>query len=59
MNNARVMPKWSVLIIILLGIIFTLFLIRFASGEDNWICRNGQWIEHGHPSATKPTSICK
>jgi len=27
-------------------------------GEDNWICQNGEWIKHGHPSAAKPTESC-
>ncbi len=30
----------------------------FLSGEDCWLCQNGQWIKHGNPSAVKPTSGC-
>jgi len=26
--------------------------------EDTWICDNGQWIAHGHPSSAQPTSGC-
>ena len=32
--------------------------IRFFSGEDNWICQNGQWIKHGNPSTPAPTTGC-
>ncbi len=32
--------------------------IRFLSGEDGWICTDGQWVEHGHPSAPAPTAAC-
>ncbi len=33
--------------------------LRLLSGEDDWICQNGQWIEHGHPSWPAPTQECK
>ncbi|MCL4392083.1 hypothetical protein M1413_02005 [Patescibacteria group bacterium] len=29
-----------------------------GSGEDAWLCVNGQWVEHGHPSAPMPVSEC-
>lgn len=32
--------------------------IRLWSGEDNWICQNGEWTKHGNPSAQKPTEPC-
>lgn len=31
---------------------------RIFSPEDDWICENGQWIRHGNPSASEPTSGC-
>lgn len=31
---------------------------RFLTGEDNWICQNGEWVKHGVPSAPKPTKPC-
>lgn len=46
-----------VLVVILIALA-GLFGIRFLSGEDNWICSNGQWIKHGNPSAPKPTKPC-
>jgi len=32
--------------------------VRFLSGEDNWVCENGEWKEHGKPKASKPTTSC-
>jgi hypothetical protein len=48
---------FAVVIIILFGI---LVFLRFIAGgdEDTWICSSGQWVKHGHPSATKPTGPC-
>jgi hypothetical protein len=39
-------------------ILMAVFGLRFLSGEDNWICRNGEWVKHGNPSAPKPTESC-
>ncbi len=44
---------------IVLAIFAAIFTLRFFSGEDNWVCQNGQWIEHGHPDFAAPTSVCK
>lgn len=48
--------KKALFLIILIFLI--IFLIRLFSGEDNWICQNGEWIMHGHPSTPKPTTVC-
>jgi uncharacterized membrane protein len=32
--------------------------LRLISGEDDWICSNGQWVKHGMPSAPMPTYPC-
>ena len=39
--------------------VIIIFTLRLFSGEDNWICQNGQWIKHGQPSFPAPTAICK
>lgn len=44
-------------ILFILG--FTLFFIRSISGEDAWICQNGEWIKHGNPARPVPTEQCK
>lgn len=44
---------------IILAIFVTIFTLRFFSGEDNWLCQNGQWIKHGNPEFAAPKTICK
>lgn len=39
-------------------IISAILIARILSGEDNWICRDGQWIRHGHPSAPASDRPC-
>lgn len=39
--------------------IFIIGGIRLFSGEDNWICQNGQWVKHGNPSFEAPKTECK
>ncbi|MFA6389746.1 MAG: hypothetical protein WCW77_04160, partial [Patescibacteria group bacterium] len=39
-------------------LIFTVAGLRLFSGEDGWICVNGQWVEHGHPRSPMPDSVC-
>jgi len=50
------------LIVILIGILIAAGLVinlRLLSGEDDWICKNGQWIQHGKPASPQPTGICR
>jgi len=32
-------------------------ILKFGS-EDDWMCVDGRWIEHGHPYVSMPTSGC-
>lgn len=48
-----------ILLAIILSIFLGIFTLRLFSGEDNWVCQNGQWVEHGHPDFAAPKSICK
>lgn len=50
--------KVKILFIVIIIIICAVFAIRLLSGEDNWMCQNGEWIMHGKPSAPKPTTLC-
>ncbi|MFA5133741.1 MAG: hypothetical protein WC459_02985 [Patescibacteria group bacterium] len=34
------------------------FITRLFSGEDDWICKNGEWVKHGNPSAPAPDKYC-
>lgn len=45
--------------VIILAILFAVFSIRFFSGEDNWVCKDGMWIKHGNPSFDAPQIECK
>ena len=49
---------FSVLVFILF-LFLAVFSLRLFSGEDNWMCQNGQWIEHGHPDFPAPDKECK
>jgi len=40
-------------------IIVLLFGARLLSGEDDWICKNGEWIKHGAPSFPAPEVKCE
>lgn len=46
-------------IIFILFLVLAVFSLRIFSGEDNWICKNGEWVEHGHPFFPAPTVECK
>jgi len=45
-------------LVLILFIVLAVIGIRAFSGEDNWICKDGQWIEHGHPSSPVPNINC-
>lgn len=51
--------KMKYIFLFLIIVAGTLFLIRLFSGEDDWICQNGQWVKHGQPSAPTPQSKCR
>jgi len=48
-----------IIFVIILAIFIGFFSIRFFSGEDNWICKDGQWVKHGNPDFPAPTVECK
>lgn len=49
-------------LLVVLGVIGLLIVVMFGvrlfSGEDDWMCKNGQWVKHGHPSFPQPTVPC-
>lgn len=50
---------FQAVIVFLIIIVFALVVrFTFNGGEDNWVCRNGQWVMHGHPSAPAPSTPC-
>lgn len=53
------MPKiLTIFLIVFIVLIIAIIGIRLFSGEDNWICQDGQWVKHGNPSAPMPTEPC-
>ena len=54
------MRKLIKVLITILIIIAVIFFLRFVIGgsEDDWICVDGDWVEHGVPSAPKPSGGC-
>lgn len=51
--------KIYLFIAVLIVLLFTLFGVRLFSGEDDWVCQNGQWQKHGNPSFAAPSIECK
>jgi len=43
----------------ILSVIIILFVVRLLSGEDNWVCKGGEWVRHGNPIAPIPTDSCE
>ena len=53
------MTKTTWIILAVVAVVCSAVLaVRFLSGEDTWICKNGEWIKHGNPSAEKPAEPC-
>lgn len=47
-----------VIIFFFVSIPLFLFSVRLLSGEDNWLCQQGEWIKHGKPNNPKPEEEC-
>lgn len=45
---------WFIVAIILVSAV----VLRLTSREDDWLCKNGDWVKHGQPRAPKPTALC-
>ena len=56
--KAFVRKNRAVSVIALLFILF-IMVMWIRGPEDDWICVDGEWVEHGYPSASKPTGSCK
>jgi len=46
-------------VVLIIFVVVVIGTLRILSGEDNWICENGEWVMHGHPDAPAPTSKCR
>jgi hypothetical protein len=56
-NMKKILIISMVTIVIIVGVVLSLRLLN--GGEDNWICVNSQWVKHGNPIASKPTTGCE
>lgn len=51
------MNKKIIIVVVVVVVILGVFAY-FRFNEDTWLCQNGQWVKHGHPSSAAPTSGC-
>ena len=51
--------KIYLFVAILAVLLVALFGVRLFSGEDDWLCKDGQWQKHGNPSFPAPRVECK
>jgi len=56
LTKRKALYCYIISVIVVAAAILTL---RLFSGEDNWICQNGQWVAHGHPDFSAPTTVCR
>ena len=50
--------RMNIIYVSLAVLVVLIMALRLVSGEDNWICQNGQWVAHGHPDMEQPTKPC-
>lgn len=46
-----------ILIILAVIAVSAVAYLKFST-EDTWLCQNGQWVKHGNPSLSMPTTGC-
>ncbi len=51
--------KMKYIYLVILILITLLAFVRLISGEDDWICKDKQWVKHGNPTAPKPVYECR
>ena len=49
---------WLGPIIVLALALAIIIFLRLASPEDTWLCQDGQWVKHGQPAETAPSTSC-
>jgi len=48
-----------IVFVLILFLVLAIASIRLFSGEDDWICQNGEWVGHGRPDFPAPTVPCE
>ena len=51
--------KLIIIIIVICVLAAGVILLRILSGEDSWICKDGEWVKHGNPSIAQPQTRCE
>lgn len=50
--------RYYLAVAIVAMIFAAMFSVRILSGEDDWICHDGEWVKHGNPSFAAPSIQC-
>jgi hypothetical protein len=50
---------YLIILLIVFAAVIAILGLRFLSGEDDWICNQGEWVKHGNPSIEKPLTSCE
>ncbi|MDD3190767.1 MAG: DUF2178 domain-containing protein [Candidatus Pacebacteria bacterium] len=60
-NRVKFSYKKLIYSVLILAVFLGMFVsaARLLSGEDDWICDNGQWVQHGHPDFPAPDIKCE
>jgi len=60
-NKIKFSDKKTIFLVVTVTsvLILGVFTVRFFSGEDNWICQNGEWVKYGQPDFPAPTTQCR
>lgn len=53
------MKKSLCIIIILLLVMSALVVIRLLTPEDQWLCKNNEWVKQGNPKTEPPAINCE
>lgn len=56
--NERISKRIIAVVLVVLLILFASLLILKIFNEDDWICKEGNWVKHGNPSASMPSEPC-
>ena len=51
--------RWVISVYAGVAFLFSMMSLRIISGEDDWVCENGEWAAHGHPETPKPDKLCE
>jgi len=54
------MKKKALMVLaVIIVFFFGIFVFRLFFPEDDWVCRDGVWIQHGNPQNPAPADECQ